>query len=76
MSQKKHDLPSGADKLVATNRKARFQYHILNRYEAGIVLEGWEVKSLRTRGANFNDSFARVVIFFLSNLDRCSLINY
>jgi len=59
-----------ARRNVATNRKARFQYHVIDRFEAGIVLEGWEVKSLRTRGANFNDSFARIAggEVFLHNL--------
>ena len=35
------------DTTIATNRKALYEYTIEERYEAGIVLEGWEVKSLR-----------------------------
>ncbi len=42
---------------VCVNRKARFDYEILESYEAGIVLTGSEVKSLRNRNANLRDSF-------------------
>jgi SsrA-binding protein len=45
---------------VATNRQARFRYHLLDRWEAGIVLEGSEVKSLRDGKANIKDSYAVV----------------
>ncbi len=43
---------------VATNRKARFNYDILETYEAGIVLTGGEVKSLRAGHATINESYA------------------
>ena len=43
-----------------SNRKARYDYHILETYEAGIVLKGPEVKSLRAGKASLQDSFARV----------------
>jgi len=49
-----------ADETVATNREARHNYHILETFEAGIVLQGAEVKSLRDKKANLKDSFARV----------------
>lgn len=39
------------------NRKARFEYHILEEYDAGISLLGSEVKSLRMKGANISDTF-------------------
>jgi SsrA-binding protein len=45
---------------VATNRKARHDYAILERYEAGIALTGDEVKSLRGGRASLAESFARV----------------
>lgn len=38
------------EKLIADNRKARYDYELLERLEAGVVLTGTEVKSLRTRG--------------------------
>ncbi|HPZ10319.1 MAG TPA: SsrA-binding protein SmpB [Candidatus Eremiobacteraeota bacterium] len=47
-------------KIVATNRKARHLYEILESFEAGIVLKGSEVKSLREGKVSFVDSFARV----------------
>ena len=46
--------------LVAQNRKARHDYHIHETYEAGIVLSGTEVKSLREGRANLTDAFATV----------------
>jgi len=45
-------------KLVAENRKARFNYEIEDKLEAGIVLLGSEVKSLRTGKANIADAYA------------------
>ena len=47
-------------KIVCKNRKARHLYNILETYEAGLVLQGTEVKSLREGKANLKDSFARV----------------
>lgn len=47
-------------KNITENRKARHDYHIEETYEAGIVLAGTEVKSLRAGKANLKDSFARV----------------
>lgn len=46
-------------KLV-TNRKARFNYHIIETFEAGIKLKGTEIKSLRAGGGNLEGSFARI----------------
>lgn len=48
-------------RVVTTNRKAFYDYHILDRFEAGIELVGSEVKSLREGKANLKDSYARVV---------------
>lgn len=45
-------------KVVATNRKARHNYHIIDTYEAGIVLMGTEVKSLREGRASLVEGFA------------------
>jgi len=47
-------------KLVAQNRKARHDYHIEDTYEAGLVLTGTEVKSLREGRASLVDGFAEV----------------
>jgi SsrA-binding protein len=47
-------------KVIVENRKARHDYHIIETIEAGIVLTGTEVKSLRLGRVNVRDSFARV----------------
>src|SRR5512132_3220371 len=49
-----------AVKLIAENRKARHDYHLLERYEAGVVLTGTEVKSLRDGGASLQQAYADV----------------
>lgn len=46
------------NKVVAENRKARFNYEIIDTYEAGLVLMGTEVKSLREGKANIAESYA------------------
>ncbi len=45
---------------IATNRKAPRDYHILERYEAGMELRGTEVKSIRQGKINISDAFARI----------------
>jgi SsrA-binding protein len=59
-----------AEQLVATNRRARFDFTIEETYEAGIVLTGSEVKSLRAGQASLNESYAHVEReeVFLDNL--------
>ena len=47
-------------KLIAQNKKARHDYHILDTYEAGLVLTGTEVKSLRQGRASLVDGFAQL----------------
>src|SRR2546428_12337169 len=49
-----------AEKVIATNRKAFFNYHVLERAEAGVALLGSEVKSMREGGVNFRGSFVGV----------------
>jgi SsrA-binding protein len=48
------------NKTVAENRKARFSYEVIDTFEAGLVLTGTEVKSLRGGQANIQDSYASV----------------
>ncbi len=48
------------DKVISTNRKARHDYHIDESFEAGIVLTGTEVKSVRNARVNLKDSYARI----------------
>ena len=49
----------GGRRIAVRNRKARHEYHILETLEAGLVLRGTEVKSLRQGRANLQDAFAR-----------------
>ena len=52
---KKNTAPG--TKTIARNKRARFEYHIEERLEAGLSLEGWEVKSLRESRVQFADSY-------------------
>jgi len=47
------------ENVIARNKRARFQYEVIERYEAGIALMGSEVKSLRNRDVSINEAFAR-----------------
>ncbi|HUV49934.1 MAG TPA: SsrA-binding protein SmpB [Anaerolineae bacterium] len=49
------------NKIVTENRKARYNYYIEDTYEAGMVLLGTEVKSLRLGRANLQDSYAKII---------------
>ena len=46
-------------KVIATNRKARHEYHILEKYEGGIILQGSEVKAIREGKANIKEAYVR-----------------
>ena len=54
MSKKKHKTP---DNVIAQNKRARFDYHLLEHFEAGLSLAGWEVKALRAGKAQLTDSY-------------------
>ena len=49
-----------SEKLIASNRRARHNFDILETYEAGLVLRGTEVKALRDSRADLKESYARV----------------
>lgn len=49
-----------SNQTIAENRKAGFDYHLLDTFEAGVVLLGTEVKSIREGGANLRDSYCRL----------------
>ena len=51
----------GDRKIIAENRKARFDYFIEDTYECGIVLQGTEVKSVKNGNISFPDAFAEIV---------------
>ena len=46
-------------KVIVTNRKARHEYHIIEKYEGGIILHGSEVKAIREGKANIKESYVR-----------------
>jgi SsrA-binding protein len=47
-------------RLIAENRKARFDYFIEERYEAGLVLQGWEVKAMRAGRAQITEAYVYI----------------
>lgn len=49
-----------ADKTIALNKRARHEYHLEERYEAGLALQGWEVKAIRAGRGNMTDAYAYV----------------
>lgn len=57
----KKDKNKEAVKLICQNKKARHEYELGDRYEAGLVLTGTEVKSLRLGKANLSDAYARII---------------
>ncbi len=57
---KKSKNKKGNENIIARNKLASHDYFIEDRYEAGISLEGWEVKSLRQRNINLKESYVVV----------------
>ena len=55
---KAKDKDSNGGGTIALNKRSRFEYHIDERYEAGIALQGWELKALRAGRINFGESYA------------------
>ncbi|HAQ3158117.1 TPA: SsrA-binding protein SmpB [Enterococcus faecium] len=53
-------MPKGEGKLIAQNKKARHDYSIIDTMEAGMVLQGTEIKSIRNSRINLKDGFIRV----------------
>ena len=51
---------SDVETLIADNRKAHFDYHVLETFEAGVMLLGTEVKGIREGKASLRDSYARI----------------
>lgn len=54
-------MPKGAGKVIAQNKKANHDYFIEETYEAGIVLQGTEIKAIRGGRVNMRDSYARIM---------------
>jgi SsrA-binding protein len=58
--KEKHPMEEQHKKIVSENRKARHDYFIIAEYEAGLVLQGTEVKSLRIGRAHLKDAYAKI----------------
>ena len=58
MGKKKTNKPAG--NVIAVNRRARHDYFIESRFEAGLALEGWEVKSLREGNAQLAEAYVNL----------------
>ena len=52
-----NDKKNTGQKTIALNKRARFEYFIEQRFEAGVALQGWEVKALRQARVQFADSY-------------------
>lgn len=70
-------------RIIAQNKKAHHDYEILERYEAGIVLQGSEIKSIREGRVNLKDSYAKVkdgelwlYYMHISPYDKASFFNH
>ena len=59
MSNSGKKPPKNDENTIARNKKARFEYEVLDTFEAGIALLGSEVKSLRNRDVSINEAFVR-----------------
>ena len=59
MAKKKGPVSKNHNRALASNRRAFYNYEILDRYEAGIVLTGTEIKSLRSGRVDLRDTYAR-----------------
>lgn len=61
MAKKKNDKDKGnSSGTIALNKRARHDYHLEDRFEAGLALQGWELKSIRAGRANIGESYAVV----------------
>lgn len=58
MSKKTNKDKANASGTIALNKRARHEYHLEQRVEAGLALQGWELKSIRAGRANIGESYA------------------
>ena len=60
MAKKSKKKAGGGGSTIALNKKAKHEYFIQERFEAGVALEGWEVKSLRDKRIQLNESYVTI----------------
>ena len=67
------------ENIIAVNKKATYDYYILEKIEAGIVLEGWEVKGIRDLKVQLKEAYVKInkgdIILIGSNITPPSYIN-
>ncbi|MEC8139053.1 MAG: SsrA-binding protein, partial [Pseudomonadota bacterium] len=56
----KHKKPKAQSNTIALNKKARHEYLLQDKFEAGMELQGWEVKSIRAGKVNITETFIQV----------------
>ena len=83
MAKKQIVKDKSNDRAIASNRRAFFNYEILERYEAGMVLTGSEIKSIRLGRADLADAYARpqdgelwLVNAYIAPYDAASIYNH
>ena len=83
MTKKKATDPKANSRAVATNKRAFFNYEILDRYEAGLVLTGTEIKSIRAGKVDLRDGYAKpqnhelwLVNTYIAPYDSASVYNH
>jgi len=60
MGKKQSDKDKASGGQIAQNKRARHEYHLEQRFEAGLALQGWELKAIRAGRANIGESYAVV----------------
>ena len=65
-----------ANKLISSNKKAYFDFLLFDKFEAGIVLTGTEIKSIRKNGANLKDSYVKIFDNLEAVLLNCHISPY
>lgn len=64
------------NKLISSNKKAHFDYLLFDKFEAGIVLLGTEIKSIRRNGANLKDSYIKITDNLEAYIINCHISPY
>ncbi len=64
------------NKLISSNKKAYFDYHLFDKFEAGIALLGTEIKSIRNNGANLTDCYVKISPELEATLINCHIAPY
>jgi SsrA-binding protein len=80
---KKKKKPDSTNKMIANNKKARYNFYVDDELEVGIVLKGSEVKSLRAGEANIADSYADqkdgeifLINCYIKEYDKANIFNH